>query len=137
MNNLELIFKAEEKKYNVKKTTVEEIERNSRLMARKKLDEIYEKLAFVEKYGCTLKIDNSFTRLFIHYKADGEYEKTARLNFKIDLKWLGSQRCREWNPNVWLVNWDSNWCHGRPDQRITSIEDLVKSLVFRMNNYVL
>lgn len=138
MNELELIFQAESKKYNVEKTTVEEIERSSRRNARKKLDEICEKLAFVKKYGCKIEIDSRLTCLYIHYPKYGSKSLTrARLSFDTELKSLGSQRYTEWLPNVWLVNWDCDWCHCRPDQRITSIEDLVKSLVYRINNFTI
>lgn len=138
MNELELIFKAEKEKYNVEKATAEEIERSSRRNARKKLDEICEKLAFVKKYGCEIKIDNRYTNLYILYPKYGTKSLTkAELSFDTELKSLGNQRYTEWLPNVWLVNWDCEWCHCRPDEKITSIEDLVKSLVYRINNFTL
>ena len=138
MNELELIFQAENKKYNVEKTTVEEIERSSRRNARKKLDEICEKLAFVKKYGCKIEIDSRLTCLYIYYHRNGNKSLTrARLEFDTECKSFGSQRYADYLLNVWKVNWDCDWCHCRPDERITSIEDLVKSLVYRINNFTL
>lgn len=132
MNDLEIIMQSEMKRVKNQKETLDELQREQILKARKFYREMVEKLSFLEKYDCKVYLKDGCAGFYIDYNEHG-YIKTASINLKWINKEYDGQRysyCQA--EERFLVNWHYNVCHNDGRDYITT-EEIIKGLVKRIS----